>query len=175
MQKIVVNAKPGGFALSREAAVALGLEVDEEPAFMQPYRVIGQDALARDDRRLIEVAESLGPAASGPHAELVVVCIPDGVDWGIAQNDGAEWIAEKHHEWHPATHDVAGYQGVLQEPTAVVAPKRDIAALLAAEAEAAERAEATSDPNEPLPPHVTVTRGRARDDLDRPGNPERLR
>lgn len=30
------------------------------------------------------------------------------------------------------------------------------------EAPAAEDAEATSDPNEPLPPHVKVTRGRSR-------------
>lgn len=37
----------------------------------------------------------------------------------------------------------------------------DIAALIEAEALAAEEAEATSDPNEPLPPHVKVTRGRA--------------
>jgi hypothetical protein len=34
--------------------------------------------------------------------------------------------------------------------------------LLAAEAEAVEVAEATSDPNAPLPAHVTVTRGTAR-------------
>ena len=34
--------------------------------------------------------------------------------------------------------------------------------LLAAEAEAAEAAEATSDPNAPLPAHVKVTRGTAR-------------
>jgi hypothetical protein len=37
----------------------------------------------------------------------------------------------------------------------------DIAAMLEAEALAAERAEATSNPNEPLPPHVKVTRGRS--------------
>lgn len=34
--------------------------------------------------------------------------------------------------------------------------------LLAAEAEAVEEAEATSDPNEPLPAHVKVTRGHPR-------------
>jgi hypothetical protein len=61
----------------------------------------------------------------------------------------------------PKESDVQGYEGVLQTPEAVVAPRRDIAALLAAEAEVAERAEATSDPNEPLPPHVKVTRGRS--------------
>lgn len=49
MQKIVVNAKPGGFALSREAAAALGLTVEDANAFMRNYQVIGEEALARDD------------------------------------------------------------------------------------------------------------------------------
>ncbi|GAB6984054.1 hypothetical protein [Nocardioides pyridinolyticus] len=53
MQKIVVNAKPGGFGLSREAAAALGLEVDEKSSFMQPYRVIGESALRRNDSRRV--------------------------------------------------------------------------------------------------------------------------
>lgn len=55
-------------------------------------------------------------------------------------------------------------------------PLDDLAALLAAEAKAAEEAEASSDPDEPLPPHVTVTRGaRTFDDIlrERPGDPER--
>jgi hypothetical protein len=69
-------------------------------------------------------------------------------------------VAERHRTWTPKESDVEGYEGVFQTPAAVVAP-RHIAALLAAEAEVAERAEATSDPNEPLPPHVKVTRGRA--------------
>lgn len=161
MQKIVVNAKPGGFGLSREAAAALGLEVDEESSFMQPYRVIGENALRRDDSRLVEVVESLGQGASGPNADLVVICVPEGIDWGIAEYDGAEWVAERHRAWMPKESDVQGYDGVLQTPEAVVEPRRDIAALLAAEAEVAERAEATSDPDEPLPPHVKVTRGRS--------------
>jgi hypothetical protein len=93
VQKIVVNAKHGGFGLSREAAGALELEVDEESSFMQPYRVIGENALRRDDSRLVEVVESLGQGASGPNADLVVICVPDGVDWGIAEYDGAEWVA----------------------------------------------------------------------------------
>lgn len=160
MQKIVVNAKPGGFGLSREAAAALGLEVDEKSSFMQPYRVIGENALHRNESRLVDVVETLGQAASGPNAELVVICIPDGIDWGIADNDGAEWVAERHRTWTPKESDVAGCDGVFQTPAAVVAPHRHIAAVLAAEAEVAERAEATSDLDEPLPPHVKVTRGR---------------
>ena len=70
-------------------------------------------------------------------------------------------MAERHRTWTPQESDVEGYEGVLQTPAAVVAPRRHIAALLAAEAEVAERAEATSDPNEPLPRHVKVTRGRS--------------
>lgn len=164
MQKIVVNAKPGAFALSREAAAAVGLDVREEPSFMQPFRVIGEQALARDDLRLVDVVETLGQEASGPHAELIVVCIPDGVDWGIAEYDGAEWVAERHRAWLPTSHDVVGYPGVLQNPEAVLMPTGNIEALLAGEAEAVEVAEANSDPNEPLPSHVKVTRGHARDD-----------
>ncbi|RJS46701.1 hypothetical protein [Nocardioides cavernaquae] len=125
MQKIVVNAKPGGFALSREAAVALGLEIFEETTFGQPYQVVGEHALRRDDVRFVEVVETLGRAASGPYAELIIVCIPDGIDWGIAAYDGAEWVAERHREWLPASHDAVGYEGVLQQPEAAIAPRRD--------------------------------------------------
>jgi hypothetical protein len=124
VQKIVVNAKPGGFALSRGAAAALGLTVEDANAFLRNYQVIGEEALARDDRRLVEVVETLGLAASGPHAELIVVCIPDGVDWGIAQYGGAEWVAERHRAWLPVTHDEVGYSGVLQNRDAVVSRKQ---------------------------------------------------
>lgn len=37
----------------------------------------------------------------------------------------------------------------------------ELVGLIDDEAKAVEDAEATSDPNEPLPPHVTVTRGRS--------------
>lgn len=124
VQKIVVNAKPGGFGLSREAAAALGLEVDEVSSFMQPYRVIGENALRRDHDRLVDVVETHGQGAGGPNAELVVVCVPDGVDWGIAEYDGAEWVAERHRTWMPKESDVEGHEGVLQTPAAVVAPGR---------------------------------------------------
>lgn len=40
--------------------------------------------------------------------------------------------------------------------------KRKVEDLLAAEAKAAEKAEATSDPDAPLPAHVKVTRGHPR-------------
>lgn len=124
MRKIVVNAKHGGFGLSREAAADLGLEVDEEGGFMAPYRVVGEDRLARDDARLVQVVETLGPAASAPYAELVVVCIPSDIEWGIGEYDGAEWVAERHRAWLPTEHDAVDYQGVVQAPAAVAMPNR---------------------------------------------------
>ncbi|MBM7508143.1 hypothetical protein JOE61_001957 [Nocardioides salarius] len=71
------------------------------------------------------MVERLGRHASGPHAELVVICIPDGVDWGIAEYDGAEWVGERHRAWMPRESDVVGYDGVLQTPAAIVAPRND--------------------------------------------------
>jgi hypothetical protein len=43
--------------------------------------------------------EELGDKASGQFAELVVVEIPDGVDYEIDEYDGNEHIAEKHRTW----------------------------------------------------------------------------
>ena len=57
----------------------------------------------RNDEKLVEVIEELGSeAASGAHAELHIVEIPDGVDWVIECNDefGNEWVAERHRTWH---------------------------------------------------------------------------
>jgi hypothetical protein len=48
---------------------------------------------------LVRVVEELGDKASGQFAELVVVEIPDGVDYEIDEYDGNEHIAEKHRTW----------------------------------------------------------------------------
>jgi hypothetical protein len=48
---------------------------------------------------LIEVVETLGKAANGPHAELEIAEIPDSVDWEIDDYDGIETAHEKHASW----------------------------------------------------------------------------
>lgn len=54
----------------------------------------------RDDSDLVAVVEELGvEKASGPHAELKVVEVPDGVVWDLQEYDGIEWIAERHQTW----------------------------------------------------------------------------
>lgn len=53
----------------------------------------------RDDATLIEVVEELGKKASGNHSELVVVEIPDGMDYVIDDYDGFETLHEKVKVW----------------------------------------------------------------------------
>lgn len=56
--------------------------------------------IKRSDPLLIQTIEELGPeACSGACAEIVVVEIPDGIDWEISEYDGMEHIAEAHQTW----------------------------------------------------------------------------
>lgn len=55
--------------------------------------------IARDDPYLAQTVLELGEEASGKHAELRVVEIPEEVEWTIEEYDGLEWIAEKHRTW----------------------------------------------------------------------------
>ena len=53
----------------------------------------------RDDPTLIEVVEELGKKASGRYGDLVVVEIPDGMDYVIDEYDGIETLHEKVQMW----------------------------------------------------------------------------
>jgi len=54
----------------------------------------------RDWPLLIQCVEELGSEhASGKHATLKIVEIPDDVDYEIEEYDGNEYIAEKHRTW----------------------------------------------------------------------------
>lgn len=55
--------------------------------------------IERTDLDLIKVIEELGDKANGEHAELVVVEIPDGIEYEIDDYDGIESIHEKHRSW----------------------------------------------------------------------------
>jgi hypothetical protein len=60
------------------------------------------DSWTRENREhpmVVRVAEELGEAASGRHADLRVVEIPEGVEYIIDEYDGIEHIAEAHRTW----------------------------------------------------------------------------
>jgi hypothetical protein len=53
----------------------------------------------RHDPDLVKTVEELGEQASGSHAKLEVVEIPDGVEYIIEEHDGNEHVAEAHRTW----------------------------------------------------------------------------
>lgn len=55
--------------------------------------------LYRDDPILVEVVEELGERADGHFADLVVVDIPDNMDYVIDNYDGKETLHQKVQEW----------------------------------------------------------------------------
>lgn len=80
--KLVVNKCYGGFSLSDEALSMLGLE--------HQYDAWDID---RNDPRLVKVVETLGRAADGRHARLVVVELPeDTTDHYVDEYDGMETV-----------------------------------------------------------------------------------
>ena len=112
--KIVINSDYGGFSLSDQAVLAYGrkkglnLVKDENTSWN--ISIFYKDSVAkenyfedreipRNDPALVEVVEVLGEAANGFAASLKIVEIPEDVDWYVEENDGREWVAEKHRTW----------------------------------------------------------------------------
>lgn len=56
--------------------------------------------IPRDDPVLVQVVSEMGKAASGRHAQLKIVEIPDDVQWEIDEYDGLEKVAEVHRTWN---------------------------------------------------------------------------
>ena len=112
--KIVINSDYGGFSLSDEAILEYGkrkginLVKDENTNWS--ISIFYKDSVAKenyfDDREiprndpiLVEVVEKLGKESYGFAANLKTVEIPEDVDWCIEENDGREWVSEKHRTW----------------------------------------------------------------------------
>lgn len=113
--KIVINKQFGGFGLSDKAIDRLKelgyeppegcdtIEEDlvpkEDAVFMQMRKYWGLSDIPRDHSLLVQVVEELGKDASGLHATLKIVEIPDGVVWEVEEYDGTEWIRETSRTW----------------------------------------------------------------------------
>lgn len=128
MRKIVINKCYGGFGLSKKAVQVLaekgvikGVKLTKyysklsmEKAmkeFVADAKIMelilyegkvyscGRGDISRDNPELVKVVETLGNDASGRHADLKVVEIPDDIIWNVEEYDGIEWIAEGHRTW----------------------------------------------------------------------------
>lgn len=112
--KIVINSDYGGFSLSDEAILEYGkrkglnLIKDENTNWrtsifykesVAKENYFDEREIPRNDVDLIAAIEALGASANGFCANLKIVEIPEDVNWRIEENDGLEWVAEKHRTW----------------------------------------------------------------------------
>lgn len=95
MKKIVINNQYGGFSISDKAADLYS----KKKGLVRKKDFWSVRKLTRDDKDLVEVVEELGDEASGSLSWLVIVQIPDDVEWVIEDYDGIEWVSEKHRKW----------------------------------------------------------------------------
>jgi hypothetical protein len=94
MQKIVINARHGGFGISDEA-----MELYKILVGIPPANLVYDFELDRDNPQLVQIVEQLGTRANTCYSSLKVVEIPDNVEWTIGEYDGCEWVAEAHRTW----------------------------------------------------------------------------
>ena len=72
---------------------------DEFNKWYSEHSISSHD-IERNDPDLIRVIEELGQdEASNRFSNLVIVEIPDGIEYTIQEYDGYEHIAEKHRTW----------------------------------------------------------------------------
>jgi hypothetical protein len=91
--KLVINAMHGGFGLSNAAMAYCNYTPKSEFDYYND--------IPRNDSRLVEFITRYGSeAASAAHANLVIIEIPDDVDWTIEEYDGYEHVAERHRVWY---------------------------------------------------------------------------
>lgn len=54
----------------------------------------------RADPRLVQAIEELGDLANGPHANLLIVEVPNNIEWHIERrSNGGEFVAENYRRW----------------------------------------------------------------------------
>lgn len=120
MVKVAINRCWGGFSLSDAAfekllqrkGIAFDRVENESKLMGNSYYTAGNAGDGefyigdytyyenRSDPDLITVIEEMGDAANGWSAEIVIVEIPDDVEWHIGEYDGMEHVAENHRTWY---------------------------------------------------------------------------
>ena len=96
--KIVKNACYGGYGLSDMALSRLSEITGKDINQCKEDYIWGDDEV-RASAELVQVVEELGPKANDGLSNLVVVEVPDDVDWVIEEYDGWETIEEVCRSW----------------------------------------------------------------------------
>jgi hypothetical protein len=106
--KIVLNKCFGGFSISREAAEFMAkqgcerakAELAQDNDFYGFGYVDNMDGgYDRTSPYLVSAVETLGERADGASSKLMVVEIPDDIEYFIDDYDGIETVHEHHRSW----------------------------------------------------------------------------
>lgn len=110
--KIVLNRCFGGFSISKKAAEFMAnngcerakKELEESERQDGHWYGFGfvkgvSGGYDRTSEHLVLAVETLGKEANGDLSSLVVVEIPDGIDYYIDEYDGMETVREHHRSW----------------------------------------------------------------------------
>lgn len=95
------TVKPEDRIESKEGEDFYKLPIEERAAYNKAHseQTIYERDIERNDPAVVQAVEELGDKANGDHAELVVVNIPDGIEYSIEEYDGMEHVAEAHRTW----------------------------------------------------------------------------
>lgn len=93
--KVVINADYGGFDLSERAKVYIA---SKAPEYVDGFN-FKTHRIPRHHPALVEAVEKLGSNANSPLSNLEVIEVPDGIEYGIGEYDGVEYVYEVGHIW----------------------------------------------------------------------------
>jgi hypothetical protein len=93
--------KPEDRIETKEGESFYAMSMEDRRAYneTQSAQTVYPREIERHDPALVQAVEELGQQSWGSHAELVVVEIPDDVDYVVEEYDGMEHIAEAHRTW----------------------------------------------------------------------------
>lgn len=95
MMELVINADYGGFGLSEKAKTYIA---SKAPEFVDGFR-LKTSSIPRHHPVLVDAVKKLGSEANGSYASLEIIEVPDGIEYGIGDYDGMEYVYELGHIW----------------------------------------------------------------------------
>ena len=93
--KVVINADYGTFGLSERAKVYIA---SKAPEYVEGFH-FKTHRIPRHHPALVEAVEKLDYDANSPYSKLKIIEVPDGIEYGIGEHDGMEYVYEVGHIW----------------------------------------------------------------------------
>ena len=95
------TVKPEDRVEDKEGDAFYAMSMEDRRAYnkLRSEQTVYEREIERHDPALAQAVEELGDKANGAYAELVVIEIPDDIEYIVEEYDGMEHIAEAHRTW----------------------------------------------------------------------------